>query len=385
MARNPGMVPFDEAIAWATAQKVVLPAVYYSVLQGLARSAAFTVAGLTNLAQLQLVLGSMQQALAEGTPFEQWRKQVESGEIGLDLPRHRLENIFRTNMQSWYARGRCEQQKRVADAFPYLLYDAVNDSRTRPAHAAMDGFVAKRDDPIWSTWRPPCGYQCRCRTIALTEEQAARYIAIDQEAMKDRDRLDARSRAVAEGPDAGWEYDLCADPNAGTERAKEGDGLDGMDRGYWADPKFPRSADAAQSRADVADFADDSLPSDTKHHEFHAVPLGSPEEVDRAMASGLDDAGLYPDNEGMGDHVLVRLPLGAPRKLGAIRRLFGLAGGPAKRADRIEPGDIIRAVRTVELEAGPVTETELARIALESDGPEDYPAGMPERYRHWFR
>jgi len=52
------------------------------------------------------------------------------------------------------------------------MYDAINDRRTRPAHAAMDGYIAPHDDPIWNTWYPLNGYRCRCSVIALSERQA---------------------------------------------------------------------------------------------------------------------------------------------------------------------------------------------------------------------
>lgn len=151
--------PFLEAIAWAKARGVVLPDVYYGELQGLARAMAFSIAGITKLDQLQGVLDSLVQAMEAGSTLGEWQDRVRAGDIALDLPQHRLENIFRTNLQGHYNRGRCEQQRTTLDTRPWFLYDAVNDSRTRPAHAAMDGFVARHDDPIWRTWTPPAGYQ----------------------------------------------------------------------------------------------------------------------------------------------------------------------------------------------------------------------------------
>ncbi len=124
--------------------------------------------------------------------------------------------IFRTNIQSHYARGRAEQQARSTDDFPYRMYDAVNDSRTRPSHAAMDGYVARHDDPIWSTWRPPCGYRCRCRLISLSERQAGRFIDADRQRMTDADAAIARAQAQ---PDPGWDYDIGATPTEGLRRA----------------------------------------------------------------------------------------------------------------------------------------------------------------------
>jgi len=153
-------VPFLEAIAWARARKVILPEVYYGELQGLARSMAFSVAGLAKLDQLQGVLDGLTKAMAKGDSFRDWRERVRTGKVPLDLPPHRLENIYRTNLQGQYGRGRCEQQKRTLDARPWFMLDAVNDSRTRPSHAAMDGMTARYDDPIWEVWTPPNGYQC---------------------------------------------------------------------------------------------------------------------------------------------------------------------------------------------------------------------------------
>lgn len=212
-------VPFAEAIAWARARGVVLPDIYYGQLQGVARAKAFSVAGITKLDQLLLVHESVTDALSTGQTFAEWKKIVLAQDSGLGaMPMHRLDNIFRTNIQSDYARGRCEQQGRNKERFPWLLYDAVNDSRTRPAHAAMDGFIARHDDPIWSKWRPPCGYRCRCRLISLTEKQAQKYIDADARRLgndKPQDHLwgltyaQARSRAISEGPDDGWDYDVC--------------------------------------------------------------------------------------------------------------------------------------------------------------------------------
>lgn len=212
-------VPFEEAIAWAKERGVVLPEIYYGELQGLARSLAFSVAGLASIDQLQGVLDSVVQATASGESFQSWLARIESGEIKLDLPRHRLENIFRTNIQSHYARGRCQQHRETLDTHPWFMYDAVNDSRTRPAHAAMDGFVARYDDPIWKIWDPPNGYQCRCRKIALTERQSFRFRDADQRRQENPEVAQARADAVMGGPDKGWDYSICEDPTAGLRKA----------------------------------------------------------------------------------------------------------------------------------------------------------------------
>jgi SPP1 gp7 family putative phage head morphogenesis protein len=214
-------LPFEEAIAWAKSRGVVLPDTFYGQLQGFARAQAFSIAGIASLDQLTAAHNALTKALESGSTLADWKKGVAKGEIPIPgLPAHRLENIFRTNLQGAYGRGRCEQQHGNIDTRPWLMYDAVNDSRTRPAHAAMDGFVARHDDPIWKTWRPPCGYQCRCRLIALTERQVEKYQKADQRRLQDTPGLsEARMQAITGGPDAGWDYDICENPGEGVDSA----------------------------------------------------------------------------------------------------------------------------------------------------------------------
>lgn len=153
-------LPFLEAIAWARKRQVVLPEVYYGQLQGLARAQAFTIAGISSLDQLQQVSDSLADVLESGETFRDWQKRVAAGEIPLELSGPQLETLFRNNIQQSYNRGRYEQQAASRATHPFYMYDAVNDSRTRPTHAAMDGHVAPADDPVWETWTPACGHRC---------------------------------------------------------------------------------------------------------------------------------------------------------------------------------------------------------------------------------
>ena len=53
----------------------------------------------------------------------------------------RLETIFDTNMSVSFAEGRWEQQQAVKDAFPYLRYTGILDSRIRPRHRRWHGTI----------------------------------------------------------------------------------------------------------------------------------------------------------------------------------------------------------------------------------------------------
>lgn len=161
-----------EAIVAAVKRGVVLPDEFYEDLPTHAARHAFTISGIEAIDQIEDVLRSLTLSIANGETFEQW--QARAARELATLPRARRELIFRNAVQSAYGVGRTEQQRENADSRPYLMWDAINDSRTRPAHRAMDGYVAPVGDPIWKRWSPPAGHNCRCTRISLTAEQARR-------------------------------------------------------------------------------------------------------------------------------------------------------------------------------------------------------------------
>lgn len=234
-------VKFDEAILATRARGVVLPDVYYGHMQGIARADSFSVAGIARVEQLRQVLDSLTQAQANGETFDAWKARVRRGEVDLDLPDHRLDNIYRTNIQGAYARGRCRQHDVIAARRPWLLYSAVNDSRTRPAHAAMNGTLLHRDDPWWATHRPPNGYRCRCTVIAVSNAEAERRGA------PKAPKVDETTGSPP-APDEGWDYDVCSDPRAGTKRATRRAKAN-------ASPKVAERLDRIDTTADANDPA----------------------------------------------------------------------------------------------------------------------------------
>ncbi|PWF32279.1 phage head morphogenesis protein, partial [Yersinia pestis] len=70
---------------------------------------------------------------------------------------------------------RWQQQQRNKAKRQYLMYSAINDSRVRPSHLALNRIVLPIDHPFWLTHYPPLGFRCRCTVIALTEKQALKY------------------------------------------------------------------------------------------------------------------------------------------------------------------------------------------------------------------
>jgi SPP1 gp7 family putative phage head morphogenesis protein len=201
---------FEEALAYF---KTRLPMTQkeFAALEKAARARAFMVANALALDIVQAIYSSLLKALETGATIEDFRREVNevmenAGYAGLTP--YRADNIFRTNIQTAYNVGRYEQQTlpAVAEARPIWIYDAVNDSRTRPAHLAMDGVARRFDDPFWDTWYPPNGYRCRCSVRTASEREAARKgITVETgEAPKERRTPDGQ-KVAAPWPDLGFD------------------------------------------------------------------------------------------------------------------------------------------------------------------------------------
>ena len=186
-------LPPKKAIEWLKAKGI--SAENYRNLTESELAKVYTIARMTDLDMLNDIKQSMIQAAEQGKAFSAWKKDVlqhmankgwihpnghdgkeiidpKTGEV-FGTPR-RLENIYRTNMQSAYQAGQYQTYMQNVDNRPYWQYNAVGDNRTRPAHMAIDGLVYRYDDPFWATFYPPNGYRCRCTVMALGERDMTR-------------------------------------------------------------------------------------------------------------------------------------------------------------------------------------------------------------------
>ncbi|WP_448578920.1 phage head morphogenesis protein [Thermosphaera sp.] len=92
-------------------------------------------------------------------------QQVEAAE-------RRAETLMRLHGFQAYAAAQWQVMDRHRDAFPFWMYQTFEDSRVRPAHAALDGLVLPADHPFWRDHYPPWDWGCRCQVVPLTEEEA---------------------------------------------------------------------------------------------------------------------------------------------------------------------------------------------------------------------
>lgn len=155
---------------------------------------AMTVAKMMDIDLLATVQRELDKAIANGTTLDDfsrnlipvmqrsgwWGKfdylddngNVKQAQLG---SASRLEKIFRTNLQSAYAAGAWESIEANQGSQPYLMYDAVDDGRTRDEHQAFDGVVFPVGHKFWRTNYPPNGYNCRCGTVPMDADDLEEY------------------------------------------------------------------------------------------------------------------------------------------------------------------------------------------------------------------
>lgn len=191
---------------------------------------AFTVAKMLDADLLHEVHQHVNAAIAQGHTVARfiedlqpkleaagwWGKKVIDNPItGLPQPAQlgspaRLRLIFRQNLQAGYAAGHWQQIQETKDDFPFLLYDAVNDHRVRPEHAAWDGTILPVDHEFWATHYPPNGWNCRCSVVPLTEEDADAMGGPTEPPPLDlqpwTNPSTGKQYQVPKGIDPGWDY-----------------------------------------------------------------------------------------------------------------------------------------------------------------------------------
>lgn len=167
-----GVTP-DKALAYWQSKRPV-SAAEFDKLDSAAKSRAFAVAGLAKQDMVSDLHASLYAAKQSGETLEQWKRRIPDILAAQGWNGHRLENIFRTNVQTAYNAGRYAQMREVAKGRPYWQYLAVGDERTRPAHAAINGMVFPADHEFWDTHYPPNGFRCRCTVRSLSARQVER-------------------------------------------------------------------------------------------------------------------------------------------------------------------------------------------------------------------
>lgn len=171
---DPARVPFAEAVAWFRGRVPITPAGWRR-LNAEAKRRAFTVSRVAALDVILDVWRAVDRAVADGTGLAEFQRDV-TGKLEaawggtVSDPGHRVETIYRTNVQGAYAAGRKAQQTDpdVLSALPYLMYDALLDDNTSVLCRSLHGTILPADHAFWSTHYPPNHFGCRSGARSLT-------------------------------------------------------------------------------------------------------------------------------------------------------------------------------------------------------------------------
>ncbi|WP_300733886.1 phage minor head protein [uncultured Desulfovibrio sp.] len=136
-----------------------------------AKHRAFYVTGLARHDLVQLVSDGIEEALRNGETLPRFKERIMAAIQTQGWHDYRIENIFRTNLQTAYAAGRYKKMRAVKASRPYWQYMAVMDRRVRPSHAMLHGKVYPADHEFWASNYPPNGFRCRCCVRTLSEHQ----------------------------------------------------------------------------------------------------------------------------------------------------------------------------------------------------------------------
>ncbi len=177
---EPTIIP-KEALAWLKSKKLK-PGFDFRDIWREEQSVSFTVAKMTQLDLLQDVKSLLEEALADGQTFIQFRETLkpllvkrgwwgvqmmddpltgESRQVQLGSDR-RLRTIYDTNMRTARSAGQWERIERTKRAMPYLLYTLGPSREHRVEHLKWADLCLPVDDPFWQTHFFPNGWGCKC-------------------------------------------------------------------------------------------------------------------------------------------------------------------------------------------------------------------------------
>ena len=174
----PMLRPFRQAIAYQR-ERVPMTRDVFDRLSNEAKLRAFTIAGIARKATIEEAYALATKALEEGQTLREFQDAL--GKLldrngGTLLSPQRLELISQNNLAVAYSAGRYAQMNDpdITRDRPYRQYPlGPHDMRTSQICLALEGFIARYDDPVWDHITPPNHHGERhLQVLTLTEEQA---------------------------------------------------------------------------------------------------------------------------------------------------------------------------------------------------------------------
>lgn len=174
--------PMIEKAAQSLAERRIVLPEEFKAMAAEVKQTSFTVAGVNSAETLEKIRDVLAETVEEGASLKVFREKlaeaIDTSSIG---PAHQ-ETIFRTNVMTAFNTGKVTLAENpiVAELFPYRAWDATHDARVRPEHKALETYgiegtnIYRAADPMWQVFGPPFEWKCRCSTVYVTIENAAR-------------------------------------------------------------------------------------------------------------------------------------------------------------------------------------------------------------------
>lgn len=222
-----GFVPPEEVLDYFRAKQLA-PRFSWLDVFGEEHAHAFTVAKAVDADVLAAFRATIDDAVARGLGYREWRDELEpklkslgwwgprtvadptTGErkaVDFSSPR-RLRNIFWSNIRAARAAGQWERAQASKDVLPYLLYVRTTAAEPRQEHLAWAGTVLPIDDPWWRTHYPPNGWGCKCSVRQIGRVEAEQLGGVTPppatRTTAFRNRRTGEVIEVPEGIDPGW-------------------------------------------------------------------------------------------------------------------------------------------------------------------------------------
>lgn len=173
----------DRGFDWLQSRKLVTSS-HFRELDRAARYQAEVIAHATSDETAAKLATAMQESLKEsGGTLAKFQKKATEALSDTPLADWQTETLYRTNGGRAYAAGQqyALSQPLVGSGFPYVLYSATHDARTRPDHLMMEKLgldgtaVYRADDPVIRRFWCPWSWNCRCVCIPIDLRTAASY------------------------------------------------------------------------------------------------------------------------------------------------------------------------------------------------------------------
>jgi hypothetical protein len=173
--------PFAEQVAFFK-NKLNLPTERYDDIKKAAHDRAFIVAGAQKADLLNDLHRTIEDKLRDGKGLDEFRRDFKqivqahgwhgwTGEGTKKGEAWRTRTIFETNLRTSYAAGREKQLQNpnLLKVAPYLQYIHSGHENYRPQHKQWGDqkLTLRHDHPFWQTHKPPNGWGCACRVMAV--------------------------------------------------------------------------------------------------------------------------------------------------------------------------------------------------------------------------